>query len=222
MVEKTTLKVKKRDRAGKGASRAVRREGFLPGVIYGNKQDPVLFFMDPRDLLKEAQKKGFYTRQFQMDVEGDKHLTMCQDIQMHPVKDTPIHVDFMRIDLKKELVVEVPISCINEETSPGLKQGGVLNIVRREIEVKCRPDNISQEFEIDLSTLEIGDSVHIQDLKLPEGVQLPDPEAELTVLTIVAPTVMKETTEEVAETEAGAEGDAKPAEADKDKEKKAD
>ena len=131
MTNKVTLKVQKRDNSGKGAARATRRAGLIPAVIYGNKQEPELIAITPKDLEKQMQIKGFRTRQFELEIEGTgkKELALCQAIQYHKVKDNPIHVDFLRIDLNKEVTVEIPFKFIGEDVCKGVKKGGVLNIV---------------------------------------------------------------------------------------------
>lgn len=199
MADKVVLKVLKRTECGKGAAKKIHKEGLIPAVIYGNKKAPETIKISPKDLLAQMRIKGFRTRQFELDVEGTKELTLCQDIQFHKVKDNPLHVDFLRIDANKEISIEVPLFVANEETSKGMKAGGVLNIVRREIEVVCKATNIPSEILIDINDLEIGDSVHAKDLVLPEGVKLADEEHSYTVLTLAAPAAEEEISTEAPE-----------------------
>lgn len=205
-MNKSTLKVQKRENGGKGIVKSIRANKMLPGVIYGNKKAPVLVQMDPRNLEKEWKVPGFKTRQFNIEIEGgEAELAFCHDIQFDKTSDAPIHVDFLRIDLNKEINIAVPVKFKNEESCAGLKAGGVLNIVRRELEVVCSASNIPSEIVIDIKDVTVGESIHCGDIKLPEGVKLTDAD-KLTVATISVPTteaVAEETpAEEVAEEEA--------------------
>lgn len=193
----TTLTALKRERAGKGAARAVRNQGLVPGVIYGDKQPPVLFSIDPRQLLAQMARPGFWTHQFEIDIDGQKTLTMCQDLQVHPVSDRPIHVDFLRITADSTVEVDVPVKFINEDRAPGIKRGGVLNVVRHEVVLVCKADAIPEHLEADLTGLDVGDSLHISAIKLPAGVK-PTIDRDFTVATIVAPSGLK--SEEAATT----------------------
>ncbi|SBW03834.1 50S ribosomal protein L25 [uncultured Alphaproteobacteria bacterium] len=198
-MKSTTLTAAKRERAGKGAARAVRNQGLVPGVIYGDKQPPVLFSIDPRQLLAQMARPGFWTHQFEIDVDGEKTLTMCQDLQVHPVSDRPIHVDFLRITADSTVEVDVPVKFVNEERSPGIKRGGVLNVVRHEIEVVCKADAIPEVLIADLTGLDVGDSLHISAIALPNGVK-PTIDRDFTVATIVAPSGLKSEEAATAET----------------------
>ena len=203
MAQAHPLNAELRERAGKGAARAVRREGRVPGVIYGNKQEPVLISLDPVDLMKEYQNAGFFSHVYEIAVGGEKYKVLARDMQTHPINDLPIHVDFMRFSAKTRLAVNVYVEFVNEEQSPGLKEGGVLNVVRHEVELRCSPDNIPESLVADLSGYEIGDSLHISAITLPEGVELTITDRDFTVATIAAPTVFTE-----AEDEEGEEGEA--------------
>lgn len=226
MAEASALTVQSRDRAGKGAARAIRREGLVPGVIYGDNKDPVLIAMEPRDLSAEMHKPGFATHIFEISVGKDTHRAMAQDVQMDPVKDIPVHVDFRRIGKNTVVTVEVPVHFFNEPESPGIKRGGVLNIVRHTIEVRARPDDLPEQFEVDLTGLDIGDSVHISAIALPDGVAPTITDRDFTVCTIAAPTVVatEETAEEGEESEEGeaAEGAEAAATDDEKKEESSD
>jgi len=182
----TQLIATKREKAGKGASRACRRAGDVPAVIYGDKQAPVLISL-PVKVIVAQMTKGLWTRQFEISVDGTSYHCLCQDIQKHPVSDMPMHVDFLRIAKNALLTLDIPVQFINEEISPAVKFGGVLNIVHRTVEVKCSATNIPDSFIVDLSKVEMGDSVLASSLSLPEGVKL-TAEEDFTVATIVAPT----------------------------------
>jgi large subunit ribosomal protein L25 len=186
-----TLEAKGRDRAGKGAARATRREGLIPGVIYGGRQAPLLLAMDPRDIMAEMHKAGFSTRMFDLSVDGAAHRVMVQDVQFHPVTDQPVHVDFLRVSADTTVTVEVPVHFLNEDKCPGLKKGGVLNVVRHEIEVVGKPDALPAFFEVDLIGADVGDSIHVSAIKIPEGVHPTITDRDFTVCTIAAPSGMK-------------------------------
>ena len=208
MANKVTLKVQKRDNSGKGAARATRRAGLIPAVIYGNKQEPELIAITPKDLEKQMQIKGFRTRQFELEIEGTgkKELALCQAIQYHKVKDNPIHVDFLRIDLNKEITVEIPFNFIGEDTCKGIKKGGVLNIVNRIASVVCKASDMVDSIEVDVSDLDVAESIHSDSIKLPKGLKFASHE-KFTVATIasavteVVETAAPETTDVPSATE---------------------
>lgn len=204
-MKSTTLTAVKRERAGKGAARAVRNQGLVPGVIYGDKKPPVLFSIDPRQILAQMARPGFWTHQFEIDIDGEVTLTMCQDLQVHPVSDRPIHVDFLRIRADSIVTVDVPVKFVNEDRAPGLKRGGVLNVVRHDIEVHCKANDVPEHLVADLAGLDVGDSIHISAVALPEGVKPTIADRDFTIATIVAPSGMKsEESEAAATTEAAA------------------
>ncbi|WP_404383494.1 50S ribosomal protein L25/general stress protein Ctc [Caenispirillum salinarum] len=192
MANENTLNVSRRDRAGKGAARATRRAGLVPGVVYGNKQPTELVAMDPRPLIAEMHKSGFNTRVFTLNVEGGNPETvMVHDVQFNPVTDDPQAIDFLRVSADKEVVVSVPTSFINEEKSPGIKRGGVLNVVRHEIEVKAKASDLPEVIECDLTGLDVNDSLHISAVKLPAGVAPTITDRDFTIATIAAPSGLK-------------------------------
>lgn len=200
----STLSARARDRAGKGSARAARREGLVPAVIYGDKKDPFTITVTLRDLEK-LLKPGFFSHLVDIDVAGEKHRVLPRDLQQHPVTDRALHVDFLRVSATSELTVEVPVEFVNDEACPGLRRGGVLNVVRHDVEVYCLANNIPEKITIDLSGLQIGDSVHISAVTLPQGVR-PTIDRDFTIATIAAPTVATETAEsEGEETEAAEE-----------------
>ena len=173
-----------RSKAGKGASRAERRSGNVPSVIYGDKKAPVLISVAEKDLLEQMNVKGLWTRQFEIVVGSDSYHTLCQDIQKDPVSSRPIHADFLRISKDALLTLDIPLNYINEDKCPGIKFGGVLNIVHRTVAVKCKPSDIPQEFIVDLSSAEKGASIMASSLNLPSGVSLVEKE-DFTIATIV-------------------------------------
>ena len=222
MAQVTSMTAQARERAGKGPARATRRAGRVPAVIYGNKIEPVLISLDPVDLAHQITGPGFFSRVFDVKVDGETHRVLARDLQTDPVTDRPLHVDFMRFSTATRINVDVQVLFKNEEDSPGLKRGGVLNVVRHAVEMICAPDRIPESITVDLTGLEIGDSVHIGDIPLPEDVQLTITDRDFTVATVVAPSALKTVEEEEAAAEAlalegeegaeAAEGEAEAAE----------
>jgi large subunit ribosomal protein L25 len=204
MVDATKIAAQPRERAGKGAARAVRRSGRVPGVIYGEQAPPELIDLDPKILEIEIKKPGFFTRLFDVEVGGKVQRALARDVQFHPVTDWAEHVDFMRVGDKTRIRIGIPVKFANQDKSPGLKRGGVLNVVRHTIEVYCRVDNIPQAFIIDLDGLDIGDSIHISAVKLPEGVKPTITSRDFTIAAVAAPSVLKTAEEEAAEAAAAA------------------
>ena len=195
--QKTTLAANARAKAGKGAARAVRRTGLVPAVIYGDNQEPVLISLSQNEMLKVVRNKAFFTSLCELSVDGKKVLTIPRDVQVDPLKDWPIHADFLRVTEKTTIRVSVPVSVKNHKDCPGLSKGGVLNIVRHEIDVLCPATNIPNEFVIDLKGLDVGTSVHISDVEMSKDVK-PAIANNFTVVTIVAPSAMKSEAEEAA------------------------
>jgi large subunit ribosomal protein L25 len=196
------LKATARPRAGKGAARQARRENRVPAVIYGDAKPAETVTVDYNDLWKQVLKGHFTASVFEIDVDGKRTKVIPRDVQVDPVKDTPIHVDFLRIGKDGIIRVAIPVRFVNETLSPGLKRGGVLNIVRHEIEVYCPYDQIPKHFEANLEGLEIGRSLHISAIKLPANVKTVIQGRDFTVATIAG--AVKE--EEVAATAAAAPG----------------
>ena len=191
MNEVISFTVTTRTGTGKGAARAARRSGLIPGVIYGNKQNPEVITVEPKLLLRELHRPGFFARLFNVELNGKKQQVLARDVQLHPATDRPLHVDFMRVDKNSKIHVNVPVHFTNQDKSPGLRRGGVLNIVRHEIEIICGVQNIPREILIDLTGYEINSSIHISMVKLPEGTKPAISERDFTVATIVPPTVEK-------------------------------
>ena len=206
MSEALTLAAEARERAGKGASRALRREGRIPAVVYGGKEQPLGIHVEER-LLRRMLGTGHFTNSIVMiEVGGKKVRTLPKDVQFHPVSDLPLHVDFLRLAKDATVEVSVPVLFINEEDSPGLKRGAVLNIVRHELELVCDADKIPDDIRIDVTGLDVGDSIHISSVTLPAGSVSAITDRDFTIATIVAPSGMRS---EVGDT--ATEGEAAPA-----------
>ena len=184
MSELITLKATARPRAGKGAARQARREGNVPAVIYGDQKTPETINLEYNELWKQVLKGRFTSTAIELDVEGKKHIVLARDVQVDPVRDTPLHVDFQRVGKDGIIRVSIPVRFIHEALSPGLKRGGVLNIVRHEVEVFCPYDKIPPFFEVSLDGLEIGRSIHVSALKLPEEVKPVIQNRDFTIATI--------------------------------------
>ena len=161
MVELVSLPVNLRSSLGKKATRAERRDNRVPAIIYGNNEQNIPISIEGKQLDKLLQSSQFFTQIFELDVEGKKHQALARDLQLHPVNDRPLHVDFMRFNENTRIVLLIPAIFINEEDSPGLKRGGVLNIVRREVELLCSPLKIPKELVFDLADLEIGATIPV-------------------------------------------------------------
>jgi len=198
MSEQLTLPAEARDRAGKGASRSLRREGRVPAVVYGEKQQPLSIHVEEKLLSKMLSTGHFMNSVVMVDFEGKPQRTLPKAVDFHPVTSRPIHVDFLRISEHTKVHVGVPMRFDNEEESPGLKKGGVLNVVVHELEIVCDAASIPNEIHISLEGLEIGDSIHISDVNLPNGVEPANKDEDFTVATIVAPSAMKAEEEEAA------------------------
>ena len=190
MSEQLTLSAETRERAGKGASRAMRREGRVPAVIYGNKEEPLAIHVEEKVLMKMLHTGHFMNSVVMVDVGGKATRTLPKDVQFHPVTDRPLHVDFLRISEHAKVTVAVPIRFVDEEESRGLKRGGVLNAVRHELELVCDAAEIPDEVVISLAGLDIGDSLHISAVALPKGTISAITDRDFTVATIVAPSGM--------------------------------
>ena len=196
MVQTIRIEAESRERAGKGAARATRREGFVPAVIYGAKQEAVLIALDPRDVMKELHKGGWQGHLYEVAVKGANGAnttvrTLMREIQFHPVTDRPLHVDFQRLAAGQLIKVKVRTAFLNEATSPGIKAGGVLNVVRRDVEVLADPDSVPETFEFDLAEIEVGDSIRWSSAKDQFGTRAAI-DRDFVVATIAAPTVVED------------------------------
>ena len=187
-----TVPASPRDGVGKGSARQARRDGQVTAVIYGNKEEPVLLTLERRVLIKELDNPQFFIQLVDVEVGGTKHRVLPRDVQFHPVSDTPMHVDFLRFDPKRKISANVPVVFEGEDESPGLKSGGVLNIVRYEVEVLCTADNIPPELILQLAGLDVGDSMHASAVTLPTGVEFAITDRDFTIATIAAPTIAVE------------------------------
>lgn len=205
MADNYVFSAEMRERVGKGAARAVRREGRVPAVVYGNKKDAISISLVPLELKKQLHQEGFFSQIFDIDVKGgSKETVIAKDVQFHPVTDRPMHVDFMRVSKHSDVVVEVPVHFLNEEKSPGLKRGGILNIVRHEVEIACAVSAIPEYLEVDLASGEIGDSFKISSVNLPKGVEPTITDRDFVIATITGKGPAGETSEEGEEGEAEA------------------
>ncbi|QGN53550.1 50S ribosomal protein L25/general stress protein Ctc [Novosphingobium sp. Gsoil 351] len=191
MSEALTLAAEARERAGKGASRALRREGRVPAVVYGGKEEPLGIHVEER-LLRRMLGTGHFTNSIVMiEVGGKTVRTLPKDVHFHPVSDRPLHVDFLRLAKDATVEVSVPVLFVNEDDSPGLKRGGVLNVVRHDLELVCDADKIPDDIRIDVTGLDIGDSIHISNVTLPAGSASAITDRDFTIATIVAPSGLK-------------------------------
>ena len=212
MVDITVLTANTREKVGKGSAREARRQGNIPAVIYGDKKSPIPIVVEKKILERQLRSGGFFNTLFDIDINGELSRVLPRDVQLHPVTDVPEHVDFLRVSAATKISVEVPVEFIGDDVSPGIKSGGVLNVVRYTVEVSCTPDLIPNTLLLDLSSAEIGDSLHISAVSLPEGVTPTISDRDFTIATIVAPTVVRdeatsddESDSEDTETEATAE-----------------
>ena len=198
MSEQLTLPAETRDRAGKGASRELRRQGRVPAVVYGDKKEPLSVHVEEKLLTKMLSTGHFMNSVVMVEVGGKPNRTLPKAVDFHPVTSRPIHVDFLRIGEHSKVNVNIPVRFDNEEASPGLKRGGVLNVVQHEIELICDAAEIPDELHIDLTGLDIGDSIHISQVTLPKGAKAAIDDRDFTVATVVAPSAMKAEEEETA------------------------
>ncbi|MEF0938680.1 50S ribosomal protein L25/general stress protein Ctc [Rhizobium sp. BR 362] len=202
--ESYELKAEARERVGKGSARELRRNGFIPAVIYGDKQAPISIALNTNEVTKRIHAGGFLTTIATIDVDGKKIKVLPKDYQLDPVRDFTVHVDFLRVSGNTQVTVEIPVHFVNHEKSPGLKAGGVLNIVRHEVEVHCPADAIPEFFTVDLSGHKGGASIHISDITLPKNVAPVITDRDFTIATIVAPAAGLAEEEEGGEEEASA------------------
>jgi len=205
MSDTIPLTAEVRGRAGKGGARETRRAGLIPAIIYGNKQEPLMIAVDEKQLGLQLRKPGFMTHVFELDFAGRKERVLPRDVQNDPVTGRPLHVDFLRFGVDTRVTVAVEIDFVNEDKAPGLKLGGVLNVVQHSIHLICRPDAIPEAITIDLAGMQLGDVIHLDGVTLPADAELGEADPKATIASIAAPS------SEIVETEA-AEGEAeKPA-----------
>ncbi|MFC3099497.1 50S ribosomal protein L25/general stress protein Ctc [Altererythrobacter lauratis] len=204
MSDALTLPAELRERAGKGASRALRREGRVPAVIYGGKEEPTTIHVEEKLLMKQLMTGHFMNSLIMIELDGKTIRTQAKDVTLHPVTDRPVHADFLRLAKDAKVDVQVPVVFINEEKSPGLKRGAVLNIVRHELELICDADTIPSEIQIDVTGLDVGDSIHISNVTLPKGSASAITDRDFTIATVVAPSGLKSQDNAADEAEAEA------------------
>lgn len=207
MADQSVLPAEKRERAGKGAARAVRRAGLVPCVVYGDNKDPQTISIEPRHIVRELEHGHFYNTVYELDVDGGKkEKALPRDTQFHPVTDLPLHVDFLRVSGSTKINVMIPVTIVNEEESPGIKEGGILSVVRYEVELYCPADNIPDELICDLTGKEVGDTIHISDIDLPEGTSPVISDRDFVIANISAARAEEELEEiEAEDAEAGEE-----------------
>lgn len=199
MSQIVTVDAIKKDRAGKGAARATRREGRVPAVIYGDKKEPTMISLDPRDVWRELQSGAFFTRLYEFNVDGENARTLARDVQFHPVTDQPMHLDFLRVGPDTMVTVDVPVRFLNETTCPGIKRGGLLNVVRHAVELLCKADSIPESLTFDLANTKMGETIHISAFELPEGVTPTITDRDFTVATIAIPSRLRGVADEEEE-----------------------
>lgn len=208
MTQVQKVKAELRERAGKGNARAVRSEGRIPGVVYGGKEAPVMVSLEERTFVPISQKAGFFTHLIDIEANGKTMRVIPRDVQFDPITDRVLHVDLLRVTSGTKVRVFVPVIFINQDKSPGLKRGGALNIVQHQIQLSCSPEQIPEKITIDLEGKNIGDTIHLEDIKLPADVTPILGNKDTTIASVAAPTVAKE---ETATTAVAADAAAAPA-----------
>lgn len=206
MANVITIEAEARDRLGKGASRATRRAGFVPAVIYGDKKDPESVRIKMNEVVRLLNRGGFMSHTYEISVDGKKSTVLPRDLQLHPVSDVPMHIDFLRLGKGATVTMAVPIHVVGEEESVGLKRGGVINHTRHDIELNVRGDAIPEAIEVDVTSLDIGDAIKISEITLPEGAVPTITDRDFTILAIVAPSGLKSAGAD-GEDEEGEEGE---------------
>jgi len=206
MSDQLILSAEARDRAGKGASRALRREGRVPAVIYGNNEEPTMVHVEEKTLNKMLGTGHFFNSVVMVEAGGKKVRTLPKDVAFHPVTDRPLHVDFLRVSEHAKVNVNVPVHFINEELSPGLKRGGVLNVVRHELELVCDAASIPDQIDVDMTGFDVGEAVHISAVTLPKGSESAITDRDFTIATLVAPSSLKSSDGDTSKDEGEEEG----------------
>ena len=198
------LAAEQRERAGKGVARALRREGLVPAVIYGGKEAPEGISVAIRDITKIFNTGRLLSTLLEIEVNGKRQRAIARDVQLHPVRDDILHADFLRLGKDAKIAVEVSVNFLNEETCPGLKMGGVLNVVRYTIELNCPADNIPEAIDLDLGEAQMNDSIHISEITLPDGVEPVITDRDFTIVTIAAPAALRSEEDEAEDAAAEA------------------
>ncbi len=181
------IEAQNRTANGTGGARATRREGLVPGVVYGSNKENQYFSIDPRSIAKELYIPGFFSRLFSLVIDGKAQTVLAKDIQLHPITDAPMHIDFLRVAKDAKIHVNIPVHVINDDKAPGVKKGGIVNIIRHSLEVICPADSIPSEITIDLSGLDAGHAIHLTDITLPKGVVAAHADRDNTLVSIVVP-----------------------------------
>lgn len=204
MTDIQTLTATKREKLGRGSARAARRDGYVPGVIYGGTGEPESVTIRRQDLMREIEKGGFLSTLINLDISGTVERVLPKDVQLHPLKDWPEHIDFLRMPSGARTVVNVPVDFINQDTCPGIKRGGILNVVRHEIELDVDVDTIPDSIVVDLAEANVGSSIHISAVTLPASVK-PTIDRDFTIATIAAPSGMTDESDEAEDGEEASE-----------------
>ena len=207
MSDVAELQADRREAGQKGATREIRRNGRVPGIVYGGGEDALPISIEEKVLAYEHRRGGFFSRLYSLAVGDNTYRVLAREVQLDPVTEALLHIDFLRLTADSTVNVDVPVAFLNEEESPGIKRGGVLNVVRRTVELVCRADAIPTSIEADIGELDIGDSVKINAVSLPEGVRPVIADRDFTIVTVAAPTVMVEEEPEEAEVELGEDGE---------------
>ncbi|WP_321333110.1 50S ribosomal protein L25/general stress protein Ctc [Breoghania sp.] len=203
MAQTYELKATSRERVGKGSARALRRDKKIPAVIYGGNKDPLPIALDEKETTLTLHGGGFMTKLATIDVDGKKEVVLARDYQLDPVRDSLVHVDFLRVSAKTRLAVDVPVHFINDEQSPGIKRGGVLNVVRHTVELECPATEIPESITVDLAGVDLNGSVHISHVNLPANVTPTITDRDFTIATVAAPAGLKEELKTEGEEEEG-------------------
>jgi len=204
MPEVISLSAEPRTSLGKGAARAMRRSGRVPGIIYGDGKDPMAISFEPRELSRAVNRAGFFATIVDVSVDGAVYRTLAREVQYHPINDTALHVDLMRVGAGAQVNVSVPVSFVNHENAPGLRRGGILNVIRHSIDIVCTIDAIPERVVVDLNGLEIGDSIHIEAVTMPEGVRAVIGSRDSTIASVAASSAVREEALAAAQTAATA------------------
>ncbi len=203
----SNLKAIKRDNATSGSTNKLRASGFIPAILYGGKDPNQKISIEKKAIRDIINTDNFLSKVLELDIDGKKEKVLPRDVAYHVLSEEPIHIDFMRVVSGKKIILEIPVKFINHPDSPGLKRGGVLNIVRRSVELKCPAENIPNDITIDLAGTDIGTSLKISSVKLPESVAPTITDRDFVIATVAAPTVIKEPEKPAEETAEGAEGE---------------
>ncbi|WP_265563379.1 50S ribosomal protein L25/general stress protein Ctc [Sphingomicrobium arenosum] len=204
MSDQLTLPAELREGVGKGASRALRRDGRVPAVIYGGNKEPLGIHIEAKEVTKMLQTGHFMNSVVELTVGKDKHRTLPKDVQFHPVTSRPIHIDFFRLEKGATVHVQIPVRFVDEEKSKGMTRGGVLNVVRHDLDLVCDAASIPDEIVISLAGLDIGDSIHVSAVDLPKGASN-EVDRDYTIATLVAPSAMKSQDDAAEEEEVAAD-----------------